>query len=54
MYTDFNQFPWRNKKFVMHKSKITNSTSPVFSDHPMYLPSKTYTTANADATFSNV
>jgi len=33
-----------------HKSQIANSTSPVFCNRP----SKTYTTVNIDATYSNV
>jgi len=35
---------------MAHKSKITHATSPLFCNP---LPSKTHTTANIDATFSN-
>jgi len=38
---------------MAHKRSITNSTSPVLCNRPT-VPSKTYTTANTDAKFSNV
>jgi len=47
----FNHFYCYNKKCMTHKSKITPLTSPLFCNP---LPSKTYTTANVNATFSNV
>jgi len=40
-----------NRKCMTQKSKITPATSPLFCNP---LPSKTHTTANIDATFSNV
>ena len=52
MCTDFNHFYFYNKKCMTHKSKITPANSPLFVCKP--LPSKRHTTANIDATFSNV
>jgi len=52
MYTDFNQFLLYSKKCMTHKSKITPATSPLFCNPPTW--QNTHTTANIDATFSNV
>ena len=51
MYTDYDHFLLLEQEIMKHKSKITPATSPSFCNP---LPSKTHTTANIEATFSNV